>query len=359
MIERKNNPQKGMVIKMKEKRKFAPWIAVIAVILAVASLGALRIADAVKRLRLSGSEGVALAAAVPKNGCHIYLLTGVDNAGFNSDVIMLVSVNDELGKIGVLQIPRDSYVNIEGKSYHKINAIYSEACRIAANKGKSPEEAHRAGNHALACFLEEVFAIKIEGYAGVTTSGLARIVDSLGGVDVNIPSNLSYDDNSQNLHIRLKAGMNHLNGDLAVKFVRCRSYSNADYGRMNAQKVFVSAMIKKVKGSFSITNAVPMVKCILANVNTDMDVSKVMPLAKTAMSFEAENIRMVNLVGSSVKVGSAYCEVLSVGTTKRILSENLFFGEISAKDLTFDPCGHMNNPSDPEINRLYKAEKVS
>ena len=344
---------------MKEKRKFAPWIAIIAVILAFATVGAFRIVQAVKQIRLSASDGVALATALPKNGCRIYLLTGVDNAGFNSDVIMLVSVNEELGKIGVLQIPRDSYVNIPGKSYHKINAIYSEACRIASNKGKSAEEAHKAGNIALADFLEEVFAIKIEGYAGVTTSGLARIVDGFGGVDVNIPKELSYDDNSQNLHIHLKAGINHLNGDLAVKFVRCRSYSNADYGRMNAQKVFVAAMIKKLKGSMNITNGVSLVKCILSNVNTDMDASRLLPLAKTAIGFEAENVRMMNLVGSSVKVGSAYCEVLSVKVSQRIISECLFFGEKSAKDTVFDPSGKMNNTNDPEINRLYKAEKVS
>ena len=283
----------------------------------------------------------------------IFLVTGIDNAGWNSDVIMLVSISKSLKKIGVLQIPRDSYINIDGRNYHKINAVYSEGCRRAYNAGLDEGQVHSAGSHSLSSFLERSLGIKINGHASVTTSGLSRIVDTLGGIDVNIPIDLSYDDNSQNLHIRLKAGNNHLNGDLAVKFVRCRKYANADYGRMSAQRMFMSAMLKKIKSEFSIKTMVNLFKSVYHNVNTDIELSDAVALAKTAFGIDEGDINMENLFGKSVKVGSAYCEVLNKELTNKKINSCLYFDKLSYLRAEFDPDGVFNNASDKNISRIY------
>ena len=293
----------------------------------------------------------------PSDDISIYLLTGIDNAGWNSDVIMLVSISKSLGKIGVLQIPRDSYINIDGKNYHKINAIYSEGCRRAYNAGQRNEQVYSAGSHALSTFLENSLGIKISGHASVTTSGLARIVDTIGGIDMNIPTDLSYDDNSQNLHIRLKAGQNHLSGDLAVKFVRSRKYANADYGRMNAQRLFMSAIFKKVKSELSVRSMVDLLKSVYQNASTDIEISDALSLAKVGLKIDENNINMENLMGKSVKVGSAYCEVLNAQTTKEMIHSCLYFDKLSYLHGDFDPCGVFTNRSDANINKIY-ADKA-
>lgn len=297
-------------------------------------------------------------ASVDKNDdVSIYLLTGIDNAGWNSDVIMLVSISKSLGKIGVLQIPRDSYINIDGKNYHKINAVYSEGCRRAYNAGQRDEQVHSAGSHALSTFLEGSLGVKISGHASVTTSGLSRIVDTIGGIDLNIPTDLSYDDNSQNLHISLKAGPNHLSGDLAVKFVRCRKYVNADYGRMNAQRLFMSAVFKKVKNELSVKSMVELLKCAYQNVNTDIEMSDALSLAKVGLKIDEDNISMENLVGKSVKVGSAYCEVLNAALTREKIRSCLYFDKFGSLQGEFDPDGVFTNKNDENISKIY-ADKA-
>ena len=170
---------------------------------------------------------------------------------------------------------------------------------------------------------------------------------------MNIPTDLSYDDNSQNLHIRLKAGQNHLSGDLAVKFVRCRKYANADYGRMNAQRLFMSAIFKKVKSELSVRSMVDLLKSVYQNVSTDIEISDALSLAKVGLKIDENNINMENLMGKSVKVGSAYCEVLNAQTTKEMIHSCLYFDKLSYLHGDFDPCGVFTNRSDANINKIY------
>lgn len=291
--------------------------------------------------------------ASKEDDLSIFLVCGIDNAGWNSDVIMLVSVSKSLKKIGVLQIPRDTFVKIDGKNYHKINAIYSEGCRRAHNAGLDEGQVHSAGCHALSDFLESSMGIKIDGFASVTTTGLCKIVDSIGGIDLNIPIDLSYDDNSQNLHIRLKAGENHLSGDLAVKFVRCRKYANADYGRMNAQRMFLSAMFHKIKHEFSISKAIDLFKSAYDNVNTDIDMSDAISLMRVGLGMKDTDIMMENLVGKSVKVGGVYCEVINRDITSEKIKESLYFGKFSHLYRDFDKDGVFCDKNDENIRKLY------
>ena len=295
----------------------------------------------------------SVSTATKDNDVSIFLVCGIDNAGWNSDVIMLVSVSRSLGKIGVLQIPRDTYVNIEGKNYHKINAVYSEACRRAHNAGLEEGQVHSAGCRALSDFLESSMGVKIDGFASVTTSGLCKIVDSIGGIDLNIPIDLSYDDNSQNLHIRLKAGENHLNGDLAVKFVRCRKYANADYGRMNAQRLFLSSVFHKIKHEFSLTKAVELFKSAYKNINTDIELTQALMLARIGLGMSDSDINMENLCGRSVKVSGVYCEVINRDLTCEMIRSCLYFGKLSHLHGKFDPSGVFCDPHDKNIGRLY------
>lgn len=297
------------------------------------------------------------AAKIHNDDVSIYLVCGIDNAGWNSDVIMLVSVSKSLKKIGVLQIPRDTYINISGKNYHKINAIYSEGCRRAHNAGLEDGQVHSAGCQALSDFLRASMGVKIDGFASVTTSGLCKIVDSIGGVDLNIPTDLSYDDNSQDLHIRLKAGQNHLSGDLAVKFVRCRQYVNADYGRMSAQRMFLGAMFHKIKHDFSLKKSIELFKSAYNNVNTNIELSKALSLVRTGLSLSDGDINMENLFGKSVKVGSVYCEVLNREITSEKIKSCLYFQGLSDQAKEFDKNGVFNNPSDENINRIYTDKK--
>lgn len=165
-----------------------------------------------------------------------FLICGIDNTNSLTDVIMLVGFDNSTKKINILQIPRDTYAGADIPS-HKYNAVYSHH-----EKGVS-------GMETLKARVESDFGVKIGSYAAVTTKGLRNIVDAAGGVELDVPIKMNYDDRAQNLHIHLKAGRQHLNGSQTEQFVRYRKgWTQGDLGRLDAQRIFLAAFSQKLRG---------------------------------------------------------------------------------------------------------------
>ncbi len=173
------------------------------------------------------------------------LVLGVDEGGMRSDTIMLCSIDGNSNRVNVLSIPRDTRVMI-GKNYQKINAsIGIGAQEVTKGNLSAPEE----------LTIQKVKAITglpIHYFATVDFDGFKEIINILGGVDYEVPFNMDYDDPVQNLHIHLKAGMQHLDGQAAHDFVRFRKgnvgskgYAMGDLGRIDAQQEFLKALISQ------------------------------------------------------------------------------------------------------------------
>ncbi|MFO7160421.1 MAG: LCP family protein [[Clostridium] cellulosi] len=164
-----------------------------------------------------------------------FLLCGIDNTNSLTDVIMVANFDSKNHKLTLLQIPRDTYVSGDVPS-HKYNAVYSH------------HDKNVSGMETLKAQIENDFGITIDHYAAVTTKGFRKIVDAVGGVDIDVPINMNYDDDEQDLHIHLKKGLQHLNGAKAEQFVRYRKgWSQGDLGRLNAQRIFLAALMQKIK----------------------------------------------------------------------------------------------------------------
>ena len=122
-----------------------------------------------------------------------------------TDTIMYVNYNVETGKIAMMSIPRDTYITNELCVGHKLNSLY---------RGKNTE--------AFVKQIEELIGTKIDYYLIFDAEILHSIVDAIGGVEVDVPIRMKYDDPTQNLHIDLKSGKQVLNGQQAEWFVRYR-----------------------------------------------------------------------------------------------------------------------------------------
>ena len=178
-----------------------------------------------------------------KPGYYNFLLIGKDRGGGNTDVIMVLSFDTKNDKIAILQIPRDTYLNVP-YSFKKANSVYAAGSRAASAQGKNKDEQKKAGVEALENAILTNLGVVIDRYVFVDITGFRGIVDAVGGVDIFIQKDMNYEDPYQNLYIHLKAGQNHLDGAKAEQFVRFRSgYANADIGRMDAQKIFMSAFL--------------------------------------------------------------------------------------------------------------------
>ncbi len=193
-------------------------------------------------------EGEETPTVEASNKIFNFLIMGHDRAASLTDVIMLVNYNTELQQVTVMQLPRDTYIEIDDYYYHKVNGLYNYCVKQAEGDGsKNPE---RDGCKIMEKYLEKNLAMTIHYSAVMDLDGFGNIVDSIGGVDMYVPMDMYYRDPSQGLYINLKEGYQHLDGKAAEQFVRYRyGYATGDIGRGDAQKVFISAFMDKLLSS--------------------------------------------------------------------------------------------------------------
>ncbi|MGM9648059.1 MAG: LCP family protein [Eubacteriales bacterium] len=316
----------------------------------IASAGAAAVA-AIEKAERVGSELIETVTATQVN----FLITGIDDAWGGSDVIMLASLDTAEGSVRIVQIPRDTYINRSGSGQHKLNSVFATAAAKAKKDGQSTQEATHTASRALVSFLEANMGVEIDHYVTVNTEGLRAIVDAVGGVTVNIPMDIDYDDQSQNLHIHLKAGEQVLSGAAAEQFVRFRSgYLTADYGRMDAQKLFLSAFFRKIKNEFSLSTAANLAASCFRHIQSDLGLADLIPLIRGAMQVSEENVKMITLKGQSAKdENGVLCEVLSREYAIDLLTDYLLPRGAQSSDLKFDPSGVFTAPG--AIDEIYRG----
>lgn len=218
-----------------------------------------------------------------------------------TDTIMLAGYNPDTNQAFVLSIPRDTFVGNNQSTaggFDKINALYQ----------KSPEKTVEA--------VEKLTGLNIDHYITVKTSALVEIVNSVGGVEFDVPINMDYDDTSQDLHIHLKAGKQVLNGDQAEQLVRFRhnnngttyssSYGDNDEGRMRTQREFLKVLAQKVISWKNVDKINSIATAVFSNLETDMQLSKLLNYVPYAIEFNMENLSMEQLPGEPKKMNELW-----------------------------------------------------
>ncbi|MCT4661143.1 MAG: LCP family protein [Tissierellales bacterium] len=214
-----------------------------------------------------------------------------------SDVIMFISFDPETSKLDVISIPRDTYyyeAGHESAGQRKINAAY----------GRRREEGVEDA-------VENILGVPIHYYASIKYSGVRAIVDAIGGVKVNVPVRMLYDDPTDNppLHINIQKGTQVLKGNDAVGFLRYRhgnmdpdrdgvflgGYPNGDLGRVRAQQAFVKSAIQQalsLKFSSVVRTALPYVK-------TNAGMSEILFYQENLLGITSDKITMGTLPGDA------------------------------------------------------------
>ena len=184
-------------------------------------------------LLLTGKSPVRNPGNLPREAGHsTILLAGTDESGSRTDTVMLLSLERGTGQLRLLSIPRDTYT--PDYSSYKINAAYG-----ASGGGK-------AGMEELMWAVERTVGFAPDGYLLVNMDAFVKTVDLMGGLDFYVPVDMVYDDDTQDLHIDLRAGEQHLSGQQVMDMVRYRSgYANADIGRTEVQRDFIRAAVRQ------------------------------------------------------------------------------------------------------------------
>lgn len=175
---------------------------------------------------------------------YTFLVVGIDDAAENTDALILFNYDVKENVGSFLQIPRDTYFAYSSE-VKKINSIYPYLRQKGYDSKEAMDEVSKS--------ISSAFGVNLDGYLCFTVAAISSLVDAIGGVDIDLPYDFSFSDADGNNKMELAKGKHHLTGDDAVKFIRYRSgYALGDLGRVDAQKFFLSAFVKKLKGSLNI-----------------------------------------------------------------------------------------------------------
>ena len=287
-----------------------------------------------------------------------FLVVGRDAASWNTDVIMIVNFNMSKGSLSVMQLPRDTYIeidNVRGRINTVMKSMRSAA--YAKNPGLSQVELLKAGMAGMCELLEKTLCIQIDGYAHVDLAGFRDIVNTIGGVYMDVPYDMNYDDPDQDLYIHLKAGPQTLTGEQAEWFVRYRDgYVQADIGRIDAQKLFLTALFKQLKSSLTISTAPKLAENIFNYVTTDVPLADIIIYAKELLGVDMDNISMMTLHGSALQTetGAWYYAMNRAATLDMI---NTYFNvyDTPIDDDIFDSTMAFTDEDSAVFNRVYLA----
>ena len=226
-----------------------------------------------------------------------------------SDTIMLVSLDQETNQLAILSIPRDTRVEIPGRGYDKINSAYYHG---------GPQLATEA--------VEELLNIQVDYYVSTNFEGFKNIIDILGGVSINVPQRMYYPAEG----INLKKGEQILDGDMALQFVRFRSYPLGDITRVEQQQLLVKAIVKQSLQLGNLSKLPRLFPQFEQAVETNFRVSDTIFLMRLIKHFESPNIVSSTLPGNFLKIrGVDYWQVDPVYTQETLNS--LFSGQTTDK----------------------------
>lgn len=218
------------------------------------------------------------------------LVAGYDssiNGPPRADTIIVASVNLDTNSIGLLFIPRDTRVQVNGHGYDRINASHAYG-----------------GISLLKETVEDFLNIKLDYYLETDFQGFAEIIDQIGGLDIHIDKPLHYVDKAGGLYIDLPAGNVHLNGKKALQYVRYRG-TRGDIGRVQRQQKFVQALMKKAVSSQVIFNLPGIYKEVMDSLNTNIPIKDITPFVKLAKNADLSNMKTEMVPGRPEYINGA------------------------------------------------------
>ena len=282
-----------------------------------------------------------------ENGRVNVLLLGMGgknhDGGYLTDTIMLASIEPETGSVALMSIPRDLLIPTEAYGWRKINNVNAFA------EAEEPDSGGKAVSQALSKILD----LPIDYYVRVDFSGFVQIIDDLGGVDIDVQNTLddpSYpvkgreddpDYASRYEHLYIEKGMNHMDGELALKYARSRHGLNgegSDFARSRRQQQVLQAVKEKVL-NLHILFKPRMVGNILTaakeNISTNLQVWEIVKLWDLVKDTELGQVTtkvLDNSIGGllvdSISDDGAYVLKPRTGSFDEIqyLAQNIFTG---------------------------------
>ncbi|WP_076459666.1 LCP family protein [Limosilactobacillus caccae] len=246
------------------------------------------------------------------------------NTGGNTDSLELFTINPKKKTITMTSIPRDILVRVEtkdGPDYVKLNAAY------AINGPKQTVKQ-----------VSELLDVPIDYYAVINMGVLQKVVNSVGGVDVDNPFAFDYEGH------HFKKGKQHLNGENALKYSRMRyDDPNNDYGRQKRQQQILKSVIKKFKSSGSISAANKILDAVGDGVKTNIPIDDIATLYGNYHG-AMQNVKTYHFQGQNAMIEGVSFQIASPKEINRV-------SKLVRKQLNLKPKNVVNHET-----KMYKSQ---
>jgi LCP family protein required for cell wall assembly len=270
--------------KKSGKKNIFIYVTVILIVLSVATgLWVKSLWDEIYQVALPESNGFPPKedkGKDPLKDIMNLLLLGLDSREevMRADTIMLLNLNRKTNELNIISIPRDMRVEIPGRGKDKINHAYAYGGVALTREA-----------------VENLLGINIDYYMTTGFDGFENIVDTLGGVEIDVEKEMRY--YGIDVTINLDPGLQVLNGKKALEYVRWRSDGAADLGRVKRQQEFLRALVQEMvafKNILAFPNLLPE---LAQNIKTDLELNQALKLANKLRTVDIEEINTFTLPG--------------------------------------------------------------
>ena len=226
------------------------------------------------------------------------LLLGIDRRGgtgwaYRTDTIMVVTLDPDTRAAGILSIPRDLQLPIPGHGQDRINTA-----NVYGSLGDDPD----GGPALLKSTIETNFGIPIDGYLMVDFQAFERIVDTLGGIDVDVPKVLhdtrypdpKPEDPYAYKTVHFEPGLQHMDGRRALQYARSRM-STSDFDRAKRQQLVLLAIRQRALSLSAIPRWPNLAATVIDSIRTDLDTRALFSLAILAARIDMSDLKQVVL----------------------------------------------------------------
>ena len=244
-----------------------------------------------------------------------------------TDTIMIAEYDPQLQQASILSIPRDTFIGdneATATPSQKINAVYS------------------IGIDSMLKEINELTGLNIQYYLKIDTQAFKALVDAIGGVTFDVPIDMKYDDNRQNLHIDLKAGEQLLDGDKAEQLVRFRhnndgttypyEYGMEDLGRMKTQRNFLTALAKQTLKPENLFRINEFIDIANQYMETNLDFDTVKDYVPYIVEFDVDDLRTEQLPGEPAYANGWAVYLADEEETAEMIDE-LFLNPVQDDDI--------------------------
>ncbi len=222
-----------------------------------------------------------------QHGTLNVLVLGIDQveAVNRSDTIILARIDIDRKTASVMSIPRDTRVSIKGHGQQKVNHAYAYG-----------------GIDLLKDTVVNLTGVPVNYYLILNYSTFPKVVDAVGGIDIDVEKSMRYTDNAQNLHINFSPGRHHMNGEEALNYVRYRMDAMGDIGRMKRQQGFAKAFLEKIFSPAILPRIPELIELVLSEIRTDIHVKTAIQLAGQLKDMSLSNVRFFTMPGQPANI---------------------------------------------------------